>query len=418
MKILYVTHRYPYPPTTGARVRAFACIRHLARAHEVTLVAPHTAQDDLASRELANLCAEIVTAPVSRLRASFQMAGALLAGGTLSEAYFHSPKIEERLRTQFKGRRFDVAIAHSSSVGHLLFAVAATRRIMDFVDVDSKKWAIYADWKPFPVSWFYRREARRLAAVECALAQRCDVSVVTTPTELDDLKEMAPEANATVISNGVDIGYFRSSEGPYQTEKICFLGRMDYFPNEDAVRWFALEVLPLIRAHRPGTRFSIVGANPGPKVRALERTSGVEVTGRVPDVRQHVGASALSVAPLRVARGVQNKILESAAMGVPVVCTSAAARGLPPSVGHHVTIADTAGAMAEACLRILGDRSEQRRLGEASRGACGEYLRWDTVLTAFNHIVAPDEDKDFAPGRRRLGMCRPIGLTAKSRFRC
>jgi hypothetical protein len=260
-------------------------------------------------------------------------------------------------------------------------------KIMDFCDMDSQKWLAYRKQTRFPKSLGYWLEGMKLVRVEQRLAEDFDCSTCATPAELASLGEIAPGATGDWFPNGVDLEFFHPQAGEYDANQICFVGRMDYFPNVQAMTAFVREVLPLIRAERPRCKLAIVGAAPTAEARALAEAEGVTVTGSVPDVRPYFAASACSVAPLVVARGTQNKILESLAMGVPVVASDLAARGLDAVPGEHLLAADGPPAMAAAVLRLMSDADERRRLALAGRARMESHHSWAGAMAKLDRII-------------------------------
>ncbi len=232
---------------------------------------------------------------------------------------------------------------HCSSVAPYVRNVPATVKILDFGDMDSQKWREYSQHKPFPLSAGYWLEAVKLERTERLLARQFDLATCTTRAEMETLRALGATGPTDWFPNGVDASFFQPADTPYDPDLITFVGRMDYFPNQQAVTKFCAEVLPELQRRRPGTRFEVVGADPSAEIRELGRLPGVTVTGSVPDVRPYVTRAALTIAPLEIARGTQNKILESMAMGVPVVCSRQAVGGV-----------DAVPTFARSCRSLAG----------------------------------------------------------------
>jgi hypothetical protein len=389
MRILLLCHRFPYPPNSGANIRSFNMIRHLSRHHAVVVAS--LTRSDKERNEVSALeeqCAGVITAPIGRTAAWARMLLALPTPRPSTFGYFSSPALARRLRKVAAEQRFDLVIAHSSSVGPYAAAVAGVPKIIDFCDMDSRKWLAYRDQKRFPVSLGFWLEGIKLTRVERRLAEEFDCATCATPAELESLKEIAPRATGDWFPNGVDLDFFQPQGTGYDADQICFVGRMDYFPNVQAMTYFVREVLPLIRAEQPRCTLTIVGAAPTAEARALAQVEGVTVTGSVPDVRPYFTVSACSVAPLVVARGTQNKILESLAMGVPVVASSLAARGLDAVPGEHLLAADDPPAMAAAVLCMLADADERRRLARAGRARMESHHSWAGAMAKLDLIIA------------------------------
>jgi sugar transferase (PEP-CTERM/EpsH1 system associated) len=234
----------------------------------------------------------------------------------------------------------------------------------------------------------YWLEGRKLERAEKALAAQFDLCTCTTRAELDTLRGYGTQVPSDWFPNGVDAEFFKPDAAAYDADKIAFVGRMDYYPNQQAVAAFVADVLPAIHARRPGVHLEIVGAAPSRGVLALARRPGITVTGTVKDVRPHVRSAALTIAPLLIARGTQNKILESMAMGVPVVVSGPAAGGIDAEPEQHFLLADSPGEFAAAVLRILEDPRERGRLAEAGRERVLSHHSWAASLQRFDGIVA------------------------------
>ncbi len=388
LNILYLTHRFPYPPAGGAKVRAFHCIERLSKRNRVTVAAPlRDSEEAAAADDLKGMVAGVLTAPIRPIQALAQLAGGSALLRSASVGYFYSPKLARLIRAHLSETKVDLIVVHSSAVAHYV-AGAQAPKVLDFVDIDSRKWMDYSRHKRFPLSLGYALEGYSLARAEVALARHFDLNLVATDFERDTLHALAGEVPASVVRNGVDLTYFSPGEDIHDPERICFIGRMDYFPNEQAVETFCRDSLPIIRRSRPNAKVQIVGAEPTAAVRALERIDGVEVTGTVPDVRPYVRASAVTVAPLAIARGTQNKILESMAMGVPVVASALAARGVDAEPERHLLTGASPEEIAAQTLRVLTDPKERTRLAEAGRARVAERHAWPAALDEFEARLA------------------------------
>jgi sugar transferase (PEP-CTERM/EpsH1 system associated) len=387
--ILFLSHRFPYPPTFGSKLRAFHTIRHLARSHRVTVLAPVRSDEEAEqARGIAPYCDAFHAFPVHRLAQSAKVALSTASWVTASEAFFHSAAMWRKVRRLVDDGGVDFVFVHCSSVGRVSACAAGVPKLIDFCDVDSRKWLDYTAFKPWPLSWGYRWEALRLATLERRLVDAFDLTCVATPGEVDALREIG--ANMDKVDwfpNGVDAEFFRPADDPYDGDLITFVGRMDYFPNEQAVTGFCREVWPALRAARPQLRLQIVGASPTSAVRKLATLPGVQVTGAVPDVRPYVQRSALTIAPLKIARGTQNKVLESMAMSVPVVASPVAARGVDALPGEHLLVAEKRTEWRDAILRILDDKNLRQRLGAAGRTRVLSHHAWSSSLQRVDAMI-------------------------------
>jgi len=267
------------------------------------------------------------------------------------------------------------------------------RAVVDFVDVDSAKWNQYAQSRQWPLSAIFKREGARLLAFDRAVANAAAASVFVTSAEAQLFRTLAPECATRVhyAQNGVDTEYFsplHKLPNPFRVDEdtIVFTGAMDYWPNIDAVNWFAQEAFPEIVARHPRARFYIVGSQPAPVVQALARDARVVVTGRVPDVRPYLRHARVVVAPLRVARGIQNKVLEAMAMARPVVVSAAAARALSGVPGIDFEVAEDVPDLVRHTLALM-DIQRGAALGKAARERVLADYDWTTNLTPFDTLL-------------------------------
>jgi len=388
MRVMLVCHRFPYPPARGGKIRPFHILKHLGRDHEVTVASHYrSAQEEIEGEGLKAHCHRILVEPIHPVAAKLRMAGNLLRRVPSSMGYFRSPQLERRIREELASRAYDLILVHCSSVAPYVEDAKGIRKILDFGDMDSQKWLAYAKVHRFPLSLGYWIEGTKLQRAEEEMARRFDACTCTTRAETETLIGYGTGVPADWFPNGVDLDYFQPSTEPYDPETICFVGRMDYYPNSQCMIDFCARTLPLLRARRPGTRLLIVGADPSRSVRRLATIPGVTVTGQVKDVRPYVRRAALSVAPLAIARGTQNKILESLAMGVPVVCSHVAAGGVDCVAGEHLLAASTAEETADAVLRLLEDPAERRRFAEAGRARMNSHHTWEGAMRRFGAIV-------------------------------
>lgn len=388
MKILYVCHRFPFPPKRGGKIRPFNMIRHLARRHEVHVASLARSPQEAAEGEgLAAHCAHydmsVVGAPVQIAR----MLVRLPTPAPSSFGYFRSSDLARRIRAALARESFDLIFVHCSSVAQYVERVEGIPKILDFGDMDSQKWLEYARYKPFPLSLGYALEGRKLEREERRLAQRFDLCTATTRAEWETLEGYRTGVTTDWFPNGVDAEYFAPGDEAHDPDTIAFVGRMDYYPNQECMFDFCANVLPLVRARRPGAKLVIVGADPSPAVRRLGEIPGVTVTGSVPDVRPFVRRAALMVAPLNIARGTQNKILEAMAMGVPVVTSRVAAGGVDAVADEHFLVASTPAEYATAIERIAGDPAERARLAAAGRARMLSHHAWERSMRRLDAII-------------------------------
>lgn len=401
MNVLFVCHRVPYPPKRGGKIRPFNIIRHLsASGHSVTVASLARSAGELQeSQGLSGHCDAALVEVLPDLVAWTQTVARLPTPSPSSFGYFHSRTLARRIGAELQRRRFDLAFAHCSSAAPYIQGVQAPLKVLDYGDIDSQKWREYASHRAFPLSAGYWLEAVKLEHREKALARRFDLCTCTTRAELESLKALGVETAADWFPNGVDTEFFAPVDDHFDPDLISFVGRMDYYPNQQAVSWFCSEILPELQRRRPALRFAIVGADPSEKIRALGRLPGVEVTGSVPDVRPHVRRAAMTVAPLEIARGTQNKILESMALGVPVICSRQALGGVDAVAGEHLLSADSPPQWVSAIDGLLGDAQERRRLANAGRGRVISHHSWASSMARLDVLLESAADAKGRAGK-------------------
>lgn len=388
MRVLFVCHRLPFPPNRGGKIRPFNILRHLAKDHSVTVASiARSAQELEAGRGLADHCDKVIAEVIPASLAVCRMVLRLPSAVPSSFGYFYSPSLARRIREEHQARPFDLVFVHCSSAAQYVEDLPIARKILDFGDMDSQKWLIYGKVRRPPLSLGYWLEGFKLEREERRLAGGFDLCTCTTRAELETLESLNEHTPKDWFPNGVDLEFFSPPEAPYEPDTICFSGRFDYFPNQEGALHFCNEVFPMIRARRPEARLTLVGANPSPAIRKLAESPGVTVTGTVPDVRPYVTQSAVSVAPLNIARGTQNKILEALAMGVPVVASETASFGVDVVPGEHLLTAKTPADFAEAVLRLLSDAEERRRFSEAGRARVESRHSWPNSMKALDRIL-------------------------------
>jgi len=407
VRILYVCHRFPFPPKRGGKIRPFNMIRHFHESgHQVTVASlARSTQEAEEGRGIAAHCHKFLLETVSRSAAVARMLLRVVTGGPSSLGFFYSRRLAARIENELASDAYDLIFVHCSSAAPYVAGVRHVPKILDFGDMDSQKWLCYGSFKAFPVSLAYYLEGLKLQLTEIELAKKFDYCTCTTRAELKTLDGFLTGAPTAWFPNGVDTDTFRPDGTAYDADTLCFVGRMDYYPNQECMFDFCTNVLPRIRKVRPEAKLVIVGADPSRKVRRLARIPGVTVTGSVPDVQPHVQRAAVTVAPLNIARGTQNKILESLAMGVPNVCSELAAAGVDVVPGEHLLTASSPSQYAEAVLRILGDPAERRRLAEAGRRRVLSHHSWAQSMKSLDRIVEDclaNTERDGVRARRAV----------------
>lgn len=393
MNLLFLVHRIPYPPNKGDKIRSWNELRYLAARHTVHLGCLVDQPEDWEHVDsLRPLVASLEVAPLDPRLAKLRSLGAIISGGALSVRYFASKKLRAYVDNVLRTQDIDAVLLFSSPMADYVWG-AGVPMVMDFCDVDSDKWRQYAERARFPMRAIYELEARRLRAYEEAILERCASAALVTQQERALWDELPAELRSKVhvIPNGVDLGFFAPDAlaDPPRREPhaMAFTGAMDYHANVDAVRYFADEILPRVRATFADAMFYIVGSRPTAEVQALASRPGIVVTGFVDDIRSYYARSSLSVVPLRIARGIQNKVLEAMAMGRPVLASRPAFEGLGAEQGREICVAGDADDFAAQTIALLNDSERAEALGQAGRGFVEREYVWDGNMRKLEELL-------------------------------
>lgn len=398
--LLFLAHRVPYPPNKGDKIRSFHLLKELTKHYQVYLGAfVDDINDFKHANVLRDLCADICLVGIKSWQRKLKSLSALFTGEALSQPYYRHATM----------RRWVQRVLHDNSITHVLIysspmaqyvlnpGTNGLRRIADLVDVDSEKWREYSQRQRWPLSWVYAREARKLLAFERRIATSFDATVFVSEEEASLFRHLVPESAERITSyyNGVDVEFF-SPEADYpnpykQGEKvIVFTGAMDYWANVDAVSWFAKNIFPQVRKQIPTACFYIVGARPTNAVHRLEETEGVYVTGAVIDIRPYLAHATAAVAPLRIARGIQNKVLEAFAMAKPVIATPAAMIGIRDAESFSDIVTDNTTGLASRAVELLRD-GDKHGLGQLGRDIVTRHYTWIHNLEPIRHLLRADK---------------------------
>ncbi|MBY0423560.1 MAG: TIGR03087 family PEP-CTERM/XrtA system glycosyltransferase [Parvularculaceae bacterium] len=384
-EVLFLAHRIPYPPDKGDKIRSWRILEALARRFDVRLAAFVDDPDDFQhTAHLQSVCACVSLVPLDPRVARLRSLVGLARGEALTFPYYRDRRMESAVRSA-RARPLAAEVAFSSSMAPYLAEHAGRPRIVDFCDADSEKWRQYAEDATGPMRAVYAREAQRLRKAERAITAWAEASFAVSPAEAA-VFHCAENRAVDWFGNGVDAAYFDPAAAgppPAAASDVVFVGAMDYRANVKAALWFADKVWPLVRAGAPEATFALVGSKPVEAVRALAARQGISVTGRVDDVRPYLASARVVVAPLQVARGVQNKVLEALAMARPLVATRDAATGVDIEDGVHYLAADDPAAFAAQILELLKDRSGAEQMGERGRLRMIERHSWAAQLARF-----------------------------------
>jgi len=401
--LLFLAHRLPYPPNKGDKVRSYHLLKHLAANHRVFLgTFVDDPDDECHVATVAAMCSDL---HVVRLRPGLARPASLLGflnREALTLRYYADAGLQRWVDRTCARQPIDAVLVFSSAMAQYAPNLPHLPMLVDFVDVDSAKWDQYASMHRWPLSWIYRREGELLLAHERAVAARAVHSFFVTENETALFRRLAPECKAMVgsLGNGVDSEYFSvdsTRKSPFRSQPLTgdtdehlplvFTGAMDYWPNVDAVTWFVDEVLPQLRDRFPAIRFHIVGRSPSEAVKALA-SDLVKVTGTVPDIRPYLQHAAVVVAPLRVARGIQNKVLEAMAMGRPAVVSETCANAIDARVGTELLSAATAADYVGQITSLLVDPRFAHAIGRAGRQRVLRRYTWEAHLSEIDRRLA------------------------------
>jgi len=391
--VLFLCHRLPWPPSKGDKIRSYHVLQRLAEHYRVYLGA--FVDDPADWQHLAPveaLCAEVCVRPLTPWQTRWRALASLARGEALTVGVYRDRVMRRWIEGLLAERKVDSVLCYSSGVAPFVMARPRLRRVMDFVDVDSDKWRQYAQANRGLTRMIYQREAHRLAQFERAVAAQFDASVLVSEAEAAFFRQQVPAAADKVhgIPNGVDGAYWdpqRIYPNPYQLAEraVVFVGAMDYRANVHAAQWFAREVWPRIFARCPDARFYLVGSKPAAAVRALGQLAGIVVTGRVEDVRPWLAHAHVVAAPLRIARGIQNKVLEALAMEKVLLATPAAWEGIEDFAGRRGCISDSPEVMATEALRWL-DAPQVARV-PAARAMVLSRFDWVRNLDTYECVM-------------------------------
>jgi sugar transferase (PEP-CTERM/EpsH1 system associated) len=400
--VLFLAHRVPYPPDKGDRIRTYHVLRFLSQRARVHLacLADEPVSDET-KLALSRYCEQLAIVPVGGMMRWLRTGFSLLRGGTASEGAFHVPEFQTILRRWASEIRFDVSLASASSIAACLRLdkLQDVPAVIDLMDVDSQKWFDYAASHRGPRAWLYRTEGKRLRQLEQSLATWAAAVTFVGDAEVEIFQRFCPEGRVHAVTNGVDLDYFHPSthlSAPSCRSKLpscVFVGALDYYPNVEAAQWFCREVWPEVLRRRPEAKFYLVGRRPSPTLRRLASQPEVELVGQVADVRPYVAQSSVTVVPLRIARGVQNKVLESLAMAKATIVSPQTLAGLKACPGVHLLQASSSEEWQQTILALFDDPSARRRIGEAGRRYVEEHHSWERCLKPLGELLGLGESR-------------------------
>jgi sugar transferase (PEP-CTERM/EpsH1 system associated) len=406
VRILFLAHRLPFPPNKGDKIRSYWELRALSERHEVDLFCFYDDPSDAQYVDkIRKYCKSCYAEKLSPFWAKVRALAAALTGRAFSLGYFYSPKMDRAIKRALSAKSYDMIFVFCSAMAPYVKEAAGCPKVLDMVDVDSLKWKQYERRSLVPLSWLWSLEAKRLAKFENLTTEKFNVTLLCTRVEAEALREHCPSPKIGSWEHPLDLDYFDPNKVEVTAEivkwqpYIIFTGSMDYFPNVDGTLHFYRDVLPLVRAQVPNVRFVIAGRNPAPALLKLASDPSILVTGSVPDIRPYLRGAAMAVVPLRVAQGVQNKLIEAMAMGLPVASSRLAAAALPESLASLLIVEDDPQVLAGRIVKVL--REGHSVSGEAQRHAVVGYYDAARMGRQLEEILMhPDEFlKTRAQGR-------------------
>jgi sugar transferase (PEP-CTERM/EpsH1 system associated) len=391
-RLLYLVHRTPYPPNRGHRIRSFHWLDYLAQRCELDVAfladEPITAETEEALRAR---CRNLVWSVITPWQRRTQALLSLFLGATATQGAFWSRKLDRHIASLCHRQHYDVVLVYCSSmVQYVQGKFKKDSVVVDLVDVDSQKWLDYSRTSKMPLRWLYRVEGLRLRRLECRLPALASLVTLATNPECDLYKSFCPNARTAVVENGVDIDYFSpcfDDREPTIDHRLTFVGALDYPPNRDGVIWFIDQVWPILSQRFSNLEFYVVGAGADRNLKlAVAGVSRVFLTGDVPDVRPFL-LGAVAIIPLRMARGVQNKVLEAMAMGCATIASSPALEGIPAVPGRHVLKADTPEEWINTVTSVIENPSLRMAIGTAAREYILQHYTWQEKLKPLDELL-------------------------------
>ena len=383
-KLLYLAHRIPYPPNKGDKIRSYHWLKGLAEHYEIYLGTFIDDENDWQYVDHLNeYCKDVHIEKLEPVKAKIKSLRGLLTGEALTIPYYASQQMQQWVTQTVEKENIADMLIFSSSMAQFIDneKYRNCHRVVDFVDMDSDKWIQYAEKRQWPMSWVYQREAKTLLDYEKHIAKNFNKSLFVSSKEAELFSQKLADDSIAVdfVNNGVDTNYFNVNENfrnPYSLNEkvIVFTGAMDYWANVDAVLWFVEHIFPKIKQQLPEARFVIVGSKPAPEVVALGSKEGVTVTGFVDDVRPYIQYASVAVAPMRIARGIQNKVLEAMSMAKCVLTSAQGLEGIHASVGKDLILCRSDEEWASQTVRLINKPDQVMQ--ENARACVVDHYSW------------------------------------------
>lgn len=390
MNILFLSQRVPYPPNKGDKLRSFNEIKYLSQQHRITLLSLSDNQADAQYADtLRQYCDTVDIVYQPPLRSRLQTVAALASTRPLTLAHFYSPQLQALVNSKLHDKTFDLIFVYCSSMAQYVEQVRHIPLLIDFVDVDSEKWQQYAQYARFPMNLIYRIESRRLRRYERRVIGLFRHGLLVSEKETADFRRLVADLDkVSPLLNGVDTEQFTPGEEPCEPFSMVFTGAMDYFANVEAMLYFVREIVPLIKQQIPEARLYVVGSKPAQELLDLARQNpDIIVTGFVDKVQPYMHKAAVFVAPMRIARGVQNKILEGMAAGLPVVTSSLGFEGISAEPGRDLFVEDDPQRFADQVIRLMQDPKLRQSVSRHAREAVVRHYSWESNLQRMDDLL-------------------------------
>jgi len=395
MKILTISTVFPYPPQDGTKIQIFQRVRCLSETSDVTLLCIVDAlPEQVWVDEMQKYCnVQLMMRPVIQLSSgaierAYNFIHSLVTGIPYYERGHFRRDVGAWIQRAVRTKEFDVVEGDVHAGIYLRGPLNALKVwILHSVSDSNEKRSIRfaRDWKNWLTLSCYRVVSRRYERVT---ARRVDLVVVLTPENEADLKQVDPNINVkNCLTNGVDLDYFRYEPEAEEPQGVCFVGKMDYLPNNDAVLHFYRNIWPEVREKAPHSRLLVIGSNPLPEVVELAKDPSVEVSGFVEDVRPLIRKAGIAVVPVRMGGGILNKVLEAMAMGVPVVASRIAIHGLKVEPGREILVCDSDEEFAANVIRLLSNSQFRVQMSAAGRQYVEAYHKWRPIVGRYRSAL-------------------------------
>ena len=388
LKILFLSHKIPFPPNRGDRIPSFFRMKHLSKKNDLSIAFPCFYEEELKlTDEIKKYCVSIDTELIKPFNAKLKSLYSVLTRKPLTLPYFYSKKLHKKILKRIEEENFDLIYIFCSSMAQYVMDVKGIKKIIDLVDVDSHKWLQYSKKTFPPLSTLYYLEWKKLKKYEIFLAKNCECTILISENEKKlFIEHYINNVPTLVVPNGVNLKYFRPNKNySYKPQKIVFLGAMDYYANVDGVAYFHDKIFPIIKKEIPDAKFYIIGSRPAKAVQKLA-SKDVIVTGFVDDVRTYLNDACVCAVPLRIARGIQNKILEAMASGIPVVTSPICNDGVAAVDGENILVGKTPQEFAKYVTDILSNHNLRDKFARNGRKFVEEHYSWEINLNRLEKL--------------------------------